>query len=402
MGELDIFISNEAKEFLRERFVPTKLPHREKQHQEITALAINDIDGAEERNLLCYGGVGVGKTVTTNSAFKGVDAYATAKGRPFVYVYLKANKFNRLTSIYAEIANQVAGSEQVPHMGLSKGDTYRRMCDCIERKGAAVFVIIDEIDLLYKAFGNDAFYDLTRTNPDLKKSKFFFGGITNDASFIKETMQSVQTRFRLTGIHFPNYTAPELIGIAAPRIEQALHPDVIDEHVVAMFAQYVVAHGGSARFMLELLETAGNLAVKMNHPKIEIDVVAPTIKAVEQEYVREIVGAMNDHQIAALYVIAKETQRVRSEGKSNTSCITTHIAYEGYTSFANEAKLESPRSARQYNNYLSSFVSEGVVEIKERPLGRAKGTEREIMLKDRPEDIVEITKDVLSKRLHSA
>ena len=263
---------------LSPRFIPERLPHREKQLESLLSIyrpCLENVGGAFLQPVQLIGGVGAGKTCTAMRFGSVLEAEASRRRISLKHVYVngRVDGANRYT-IYRRILEEAC--PQVSSRGLSPEEMLVQMVKQLRLEGKYVIMTFDEVDHFIKRSNEHVVYDLTRLNEvSLGEPCNVLGVlfIARDPSYRSLLDPAEISTLGLLSINFPQYNAEQIRDIIAERVELAFRPGAVSEEVLD-FVSDVAAKppaNGDARFALDLLLYAGNLAENMGCERVHPD-----------------------------------------------------------------------------------------------------------------------------------
>ncbi|KAA0005603.1 MAG: ORC1-type DNA replication protein [Thermoplasmata archaeon] len=277
------------KEVLRPSYVPSFLPHREKQIRELASILVPALRGETPSNVFIYGKTGTGKTAVANFTGKKLMEKGKEMDVPIHFIYINCEIVDTQYRILQNITNHfIRGwNERVPFTGWPTDEVYARLIKSIDKARGVTIIVLDEVD---KVKGDEVLYNLSRINNDLKVGRASVIGISNDLKFTEFLDPRVKSSLGEENLVFPPYTADELKDILNERVKLAFKENTIDESVVALCAAKAAQEHGDARRALDLLrvsaeiaERLGDTVVKEKHvrlaeDKIELDRITEIIR----------------------------------------------------------------------------------------------------------------------------
>jgi cell division control protein 6 len=264
---------------LSPRFVPSELPHRQKQIDQIThvfANAASDPDRFPLTILQVIGVAGIGKTTTVTKSAKATEE-SFARNRlslKTAYINLKLQGGNKF-AIYRFLLERLA--PDLPSQGLSAEEMLRYLLRYLRDNRQYALIVMDEIDYLVKTSKDTGIiYDLTRLNefePDRPcnvKGVIFIARSTDFYSRLDPAELSTLGR---VPIEFSPYTLEQVSDILSGRAEQAFNPKVIGSDVIDKVSKITTSAevNGDVRYALDLLLYAGNLAESQGENRVTLE-----------------------------------------------------------------------------------------------------------------------------------
>jgi len=326
------------------KFVPEELPHREREVKELTYYLSYALEGEVPTNLLILGHTGTGKTVTTLKVLNELKSKTSDVA--VLYTVAEGSSYNVLASLLAN------AGELIPR-GTSFGRAWRLFKDVIGDK--ITIVVLDEID---KMLSNDSnlLYHLSR------EQNVCIIAISNRTTVMDMILDArVLSSYNPYKIIFERYTAPQLEDILRARAKLAFYDGVLEEGVIPFCAAKGAERGGDARYSLDILMFAGDIAAKSRSGKVTVEHAKKAVDEVENEFIRRSLTNLGSPQkLLLLSVILSRTQ----------------TPSEVYGICNNLLKIFDGRTLTQRR--LADFVKElemlGFVEVDVRSRGRRKGT----------------------------
>jgi len=275
MSESQIF-RDQGK--LSPRYVPSVLPHREKQINFLISLYRNVLANVSESYLqVCQliGPVGTGKTSTALRFGENVEKTASGKGFTVRHIYLngKLEGTTRFT-LYSSILDKIAPG--ISTRSLSPEEMLRRLVHLLEENKEYVLITVDEIGYILQSSKERLVYDLTRLNElTLGKPSRILGVnfIARDVSFHNFLEPSERSTLGRIIVDFPRYSGEQIKDILSIRVKEAFKPRKVDDDVLS-FVSDVTAKppvNGDLRMGLDLLLYAGILAENDGYDRVLLD-----------------------------------------------------------------------------------------------------------------------------------
>ena len=265
---------------LSPRYVPSELPHREKQIEQIQHVLRGSYSKPDEFPLTILqtiGPAGIGKTSTVLKSSKLLEEEFRKNRLKLVtgYVNLKLQGGNKYT-IYRLLLERVA--PELPAQGLSAEEMLRYLLRYLRENKIYVIIILDEIDYLIKISKDSGgiIYDLTRLNefdPDKPcnvKGVIFIARSTDFYSRLDDAELSTLGRVPM---EFTMYSINQVSDILVSRCSEAFNVNAIGSDIIDEVAKFTTSHyvNGDIRYALDLLLYAGNLAESGGTGRILMD-----------------------------------------------------------------------------------------------------------------------------------
>ena len=245
------------KEPLDHRYLPDKLVHREDQIKQIARYWVDVLSDVTPSNVTLYGKTGTGKTAASKFAREQLIEIANKK-KVFVKVeHIRCTDFTTEYQVIAEICNRLGRT--VPNRGWTKAEVVNTFRDTFRLRNTygkklQLIVILDEIDILLDKDGDGILYTLTRTD------NVSVLCISNYLDFKNLIKARVKSSLNDKEIVFPPYGADQLSDILSERAELSFKEGVLDDDVIPLCSAMAAKEEGDARYALDLLKSAGELA----------------------------------------------------------------------------------------------------------------------------------------------
>ena len=374
------------KKVLQSFYTPENIPHREKQIEEIANVLAPALRFEPPSNLFIYGKTGTGKTLVTKYV-TGLMKKTAEKNNINLKIFYLNCKLKKVADTEYRLIAQLAREfgKAIPPTGLPTDEVYNLFYEALDIQEQLIVLVLDEIDQLVKKAGDSVLYNLTRINPELKRSRLSIIGISNDLIFVDNLDPRVKSSLSEEEILFSPYNALQIQDILKERSKTAFQDGTIQPGVVEKCAAYAAREHGDARRALELLRVAGELAERKGEEKVEIKHIDEAEEKVERDRVVDITLNQPKQFQAVLYAILI---------LSNKKNIFTGEIYERYQEICNKIKLR-PLTQRRVSDMLAELDMMGIINAKIISKGRY-GRTREITLSIAHSTIPKI-KEILNK-----
>lgn len=345
------------KKPLDHRFLPDKLVHRDEQIRQIAKYWVDVLDNVTPSNVTLYGKTGTGKTAASKFAREQLIEAANNENVFVKIEYIRCTDFTTEYQVIAELCNRLG--RDVPNRGWTKAEVVNAFRQLFRTnafgKKLHLIVILDEIDILLEKDGDGILYTLTRTDNISVLS------ISNYLDFKKLINSRVTSSLNDKEIVFPPYGANQLADILSERAQLSFHDDVLDSDVIPLCSAMAAKEEGDARYALDLLKNAGELAFDEDSQKVTSDHVRRAKDRIEHNKVTEIISTLPLQQqrlLEAILTLSKQGEEITS-GK----------LYEEYTDVSKSDAV----TYRRIFDFINDLELLGIISTNTVSRGRGKG-----------------------------
>ncbi len=378
------------RDALSPHYVPDNLPYREKQIQELSKTLAPILSGRKPENVFIYGKTGTGKTVVTKFVVRKLTEFAEQKGIPVGAVYINCRIHNTRSKVFIKIGSELLPEENF--MGMSTAYIYEKILEKIREGDKRLIIVLDEIDKLKGL--SDAVYSLNRANDELERGSISLIGISNNLTFKDRLDPRTKSTLLQHEMIFPPYNAESLRKILEDRAKIAFRDGVVEPGAIALVAAYAAKQSGDARYALQLLLRAGDVADEEGSPKVTEQHVERAKEIVEEDIILEMIATLPENEQILLLALAKMTHEGQGiHGFGSDPRITSGDLYTAYARLS-ETLGRDPVSERWFREYISDLSMYGIITVTQAGKG-FKGNTRLIRLNFSPKKII----DVLEPRL---
>jgi len=377
------------REVMRHTYTPEILPHREKEINSLASVFVPALRGETPSNVFIYGKTGTGKTAVTKFVGRELLKKGEKTGKKVNFIYVNCEVVDTQYRLLQNIANHFIEewSERIPFTGWPTDEVYSKLTRMIDEQGGVTVVILDEVD---KLKGDEALYNLSRINSDLKHAKVSIVGISNDLKFTEFLDPRVKSSLGEENMIFPPYDADELQDILRQRISAALKGDVIDEEVIPLCSALAAQEHGDARRALDLLRMATELAERSSSRRITKKHVKLAQSKIEIDRITEVVRTLPTQSkliLTAILLQDKHNKKTDTAG----SAMTTGEVYEIYKELCKKTRTDI-LTQRRVADLISELDMLGVLNARVISKGRY-GRTREINVSPSSENLMSILQE---------
>ena len=293
------------KKSLDHRFLPEHLPHRSEQITSIAKYWVEALNNITPSNITIYGKTGTGKTAAAKFA-KEQLLEASEDKNVFIRVeYVRCTDFTTEYQVIAHLCQKLG--RDVPNRGWTKAEIIRAFDDIFKRtvlgKKLILIVILDEVDILLSKDGDGILYTLSRT-PNVS-----ILSISNYLDFKQFIKSRVSSSLSDKEIVFPPYDAEQLADILNERSKLSFKEGVLEDSVIPLCAAMAAKEEGDARYALDLLQTAGEIADDKESDMIYGSYVKEAKNIIEYNKVNELTEDKEEITSGKLYEVYSEISK---------------------------------------------------------------------------------------------
>ncbi|MFH1101748.1 MAG: ORC1-type DNA replication protein [Methanobacteriota archaeon] len=386
------FLQNEGlfvnREIMRPSYMPEILPHREKEINDLASVLAPALKGETPSNIFIYGKTGTGKTAVVKFVGKELIKKGGETGKHVHFIYLNCEVVDTQYRLLQNIANQFIQewNEHIPFTGWPTDEVYSKVQAMMDKDAGVNIVVLDEVD---KLKGDEALYNLSRINSELKNAKVSVIGISNDLKFTEFLDPRVKSSLGEENVVFYPYDARQLQDILKHRVSTALKPNCIEDDVIPLCAALAAQEHGDARRALDLLRVSAELAERQKTTKVTTRHVRQAQHKIELDHITEVVRTLPNQSKLILFsslIIDKQSKKAGA-----TSAMTTGEVFEIYRDLCKKARYDC-LTQRRITDLISELDMLGIINARVISKGRY-GRTREINIPSSSNELLEVLQE---------
>ncbi|MCJ7762867.1 AAA family ATPase, partial [Candidatus Bathyarchaeota archaeon] len=244
-------------------FIPSRLPHREKEHRllmEFFDFLLHFPERMSQR-VIITGDVGTGKTALAQRFGTDITLEANKAGVKLRYVHVNCREYRGKLLLILQHAIAVF-YPTFPKRGYSAEEVLSTLLQTLDEENTHMVLTLDEFDTLIEREGSEAVYKLTRLQEmrPSKPQRISLICILRDLKATERLDASARSTLQRNVINLEKYLREQLVDILSDRVQLAFAPSAVSEDVISLVAELASSENGNARFAIELLWRAGKYA----------------------------------------------------------------------------------------------------------------------------------------------
>lgn len=359
MTESAIFLDRSK---LSPRYIPSELPHREKEIEKIYHAFRESFSSPERFPLTIMqivGPAGIGKTSTVLATMRLLeDQFSKNRlNMKVAYVNLKLQGGNKY-AIYRFILEKIA--PELPAQGLSAEEMLRFLLRYLIENKTFAFIVLDEIDYLIKITKDSGIiYDLTRLNEFDPESPCHVKGvifIARSTDFYSKLDQAELSSLGRVPMKFPMYNLKQVGDILSKRCSEAFQPRVVGSDLIDKVSEITISAAvkGDIRYSLELLLYAGNLAESDSTGTVSLEHILKVHSQIHPSLTLDQIRELPKNQLVTLLAVAA-AMRMRDKNYVDIREIRSHAI-----AICEDLKVRK----LEIEDYLDDLRMKNIIEIK--------------------------------------
>jgi cell division control protein 6 len=338
-------------------YVPSRLPHREKEHRLLMEF-FNFLLRFPERmaqRVIITGEVGTGKTAIAQRF--GADITLEAKKRRLNLHYVHVNCREFRGKLFLILQNAlIVFRPNFPRRGYSSEELLRTLLQVLDEEEAFMILALDEFDAFIDQEGSEAVYMLTRLQEMRtgRPQRISLIAILRDLTATKQLDASAKSTLQHNVIRLERYQKEALVDILNDRVLMAFEPSAVPDDVVDLVAESAVSESGNARFAIELLWRAGKYADAEDLSSVEPECVRKAASSITPTLRKSELNSLGFHEKLFLLGVARFF-------KENQKAFASLSEIEKGYAVVCEEFGEQPKGHIQLWNYVQLMSTLGII-----------------------------------------
>jgi len=282
-------------------YVPSEIPHREEQVQQLLQYFANALDNPDSAGLKFYqivGPVGSGKTVAALKFGEAMEQGARRRGMKMKVVYVNPRQHgNTRLMIFRRIVQAV--ETNIFSASYSAEELLVELLKYLNRSNSYMMLIFDELDYFVSQSKEQIVYNLTRLNEISPADKCRVLGIVFTARSTAYQSKLDEAELSSLGryyVKFEAYNSQQVYDILERRSYEAIEAGAIGNSVLRYIADITASPpiSGDIRYALSLLynscmlaQNRGDAMVELDHVRTVVGVISPSLTEEELMYLPE-------------------------------------------------------------------------------------------------------------------
>ncbi|MCD2200950.1 AAA family ATPase [Halobacterium sp. KA-4] len=379
------------------------------------------IQGSTPPNVLAYGPSGTGKSLIVNRVLNEYQSALDEQDEDLATIQINCEWLQTNFQACEKLAKHVSQldnvDEKISVKGLSTHKALTKTIEAVDANYDALVVIIDEVDLLVNPLKSGAsesafsalLYQLSRMNDLVGFNDMSVVALTNQPDFMRDLDGRAESSFNPRDVHFDDYNASQLREILHKR-EDAFLDGVLEEDVIPLASAIAAQDHGDARKVVDLLRTAGDVAVNEGASTVAEEHVRQSQDEVEKDRVLSLAKGYSFSKKGVLLAISA----TQAWSKHDIELIPSPVVKKVYQNICDQVGTET-KSLDSIRRYTSEFETNGLLESHRKSQGPDSGVYKSFVLnrqsgylvdaliseEERFEDVVD-EKDVVMGRINTS
>lgn len=306
-------------------------------------------------NLFIYGFPGLGKTQIAKLGLVEIEKEAILRKNEMCWIYINCdiNKTEHalLQAIIAKLP--VPDGEERRTIGNSVPKHLEYVQYLVDNYSGIIILILDELD---KSHNPEMINTLIRLKSKLSGHSPTLICITNDLNLRNTFEPHLRSVLSENELVINPYTKDQIIDIINSRVKVAFEPNIFENSVIPVIADYSLREGGDIRKAIDLLRATGEVAEKnemLEGPKIIEIHVKLALKKLEQERILQVIEGLPEPSKPVLLAC------IYTKVFSRTKCDTTTV-FSTYKKMCIDLVID-PLSCRRLREIIGEFEQASLI-----------------------------------------
>ena len=399
IGDDELFDTGDIyanRELVTVGYVPdeNRIVGREEEMRKVGQALGPGVEGGPPKNLIIYGKTGTGKSLVAKHVAQRAEGRARDNETSFVTCYVDCSNEDTETRVAREMAfsvrDELDPSMEIPLNGIGAAEYYRYLWSLLDNQDVFV-VILDEVDKLQE---DDVLMQLSRAQ-ESGKTDAHVGvlSVSNKIEYRDRLNKRIDSSLQDREHVFDPYNAGELRAILNNR-RDAFKDGVLEDGVIELTAALSAQEHGDARKAIDILQEAGELAVRENATTITENHVRAAKERAEVNRFKELISGTTTHVKYVLRALALLTQNARTDDTTDAEdWFRTNEIYAFYRDLV-EHEGHDPLKKDSVYRILDEQSFLGITESHHTGGGKGEGSYLEHTLLTDPEIVLEAVADI--------
>lgn len=360
---------------------------REDQKRQMVEMIRPIMQGSSPPNILAYGPSGTGKSLITQRVLQEFNTALSERGEDMAIIEVNCRWIKTLHQAAMKISESVEALDNVDTAINSNGKSTRQVFTesfkVLEDNYDCCVFVVDEVDTLRnpnskpdeeKPFSS-LLYILTRIDELVGMYRTSVVALTNNPDFMDDVDGRAESSFNPRNILFSDYDSNQLQAILRKR-EDAFHDDVLSDDVIPLSSALAARNNGDARKAIDLIRTAGEIAIRETSSMVTDEYVYEAQDEVEKDLVLEIASGYAMSKQIVLFSAALAD----SLSSNSYDTVPNPVLEEVYAVVHNKmGSTDQPKSNDTILRYMSEYEMNGIIESSRTGRGFSGGMYKQYM-----------------------
>ncbi len=334
-------------------YVPSKLPGREEQMDQLEMIFSTVIQNGRSEFAFMTGDVGTGKTSTAKRFILDLMEYSHKNNVPVDYVIINCRQKGTEAGILYQCVSHF--DPGYPDRGFSTQEMLRALKGHLEKNKKRFIIVLDEVNVLLKKGPCDLIYQLSRMSDESLNVPLSVSLIMISQEYVLDRLDeaSRSTFKKVNAIRFDKYSFNQLKVIIDERCKEALVDGAIEDDAIELIADRACGNG-DARFAIDLLDKSARVAEKRENSVITADDVRKVSDMVYMVVNQPKLEELGKNELFVLLAVARAIK--------NNSFVKLSAVEKTYAIVCEEYEVEAKKHTQFYVYVKNLIKSNYLVE----------------------------------------